>query len=144
MVYINKTSRSFFGHLKGLLLYRIMAYFTRINQRRTMYQSGLKQLGHQMHLVTRTMSVEPSATTPQTPRKKRPLTESPSTARVLQEARRGTIFKQPTNIMRRDEDFDGSVLTASQEAHYHRLQVEKDHEAARQKRHSFAAIPSRQ
>ena len=77
-----------------------------------------------MHIVTRTMSVEPpTCQTPDTPRRKRPLTDSPSTARVLQEARRGTIFKQPTNIMRRDEDFDSGVQTASQEAHYLKLEM---------------------
>ena len=55
--------------------------------------------------------------------RKRALCDSPSTARVLREARRGTIFKPPTNIIIRDEDMDGMVCqTASQQAHFRKLE----------------------
>ena len=115
-----------------------MAYLTKINNRRTMYQSGLRTLGEAMHVVTRsaaqpardssparytfhvqnplpktkkgpyqfhTISIQhnfrpgvPRINTP-TIGRKRALCDSPSTARVLREARRGTIFKPPTNII---------------------------------------------
>ena len=50
--------------------------------------------------------------------RKRPLVDSPSTARVLREVRRGTVFKPPTYIMRRDDDMDFGMAfqTASQAA----------------------------
>lgn len=123
--------------LLGLVLYQVMAYLTKINNRRTMYQDGLRQIGEQMHVVTRTMSTEPTGAsanvTPKTPRRqhhhhqqqKRPLADSPSTARVLREARRGTIFKPPTNIIIRDEELDGAMCnmqTASQQAHFRKLE----------------------
>ena len=37
-----------------------MDYLTRMNRRKNMARSGLKQIGEHMHVVTRTMSAEPS------------------------------------------------------------------------------------
>merc|ERR1712154_711679 len=87
-------------HSTGLILYQIMAYLTKINNRRTMYQSGLRTLGEAMHVVTRSAAQparDSSPARPGVPRintptigRKRALCDSPSTARVLREARRGT------------------------------------------------------
>ena len=61
------------------------------------------------------------------PVRKRPLVDSPSTARVLREVRRGTVFKPPTYIMRRDDDMDFGLAfqTASQAAHNKKMQFEE-------------------
>lgn len=61
------------------------------------------------------------------PVRKRPLVDSPSTARVLREVRRGTVFKPPTNVMRRDDDMDFGLAfqTASQEAHNFKIRYEE-------------------
>merc|ERR1719412_1465175 len=101
-----------------------------MNKRKHMARQGLKQIGEHMNAVTRTMSAEPSGTTPKStpkPVRKRPLVDSPSTARELREVRRGTVFKPPTYIMRRDDDMDFGVAfqTASQEAHYNKMRLEE-------------------
>ena len=141
--------------VSGLVLYQIMAYFTNRNNRRDMYQSGVRTLTEAMHGVAgRLVEVEPrhadnvagaekgekskggggggygsgvnsfELEVPSTPTgRKRALCDSPSTARVLREARRGTIFKPPTNIIIRDEDMDGMVCqTVSQQAHFRKLE----------------------
>lgn len=61
------------------------------------------------------------------PVRKRPLVDSPSTARVLREVRRGTVFKPPTYVMRRDDDMDFGVAfqTAEQAAHNERRRFEE-------------------
>ena len=47
-------------YISGLALYKLMDYLTRMNRRKNMARSGLKQIGEHMHVVTRTMSAEPS------------------------------------------------------------------------------------
>ena len=46
--------------LSGLALYKLMDHLTRMNRRKNMARSGLKQIGEHMHVVTRTMSAEPA------------------------------------------------------------------------------------
>jgi len=134
----------------GLILYQIMAYLTKINNRRTMYQSGLRTLGEAMHVVTRSAAQparDSSPVRPGVPRintptigRKRALCDSPSTARVLREARRGTIFKPPTNIIIRDEDLDGMVCqTVSQQAHFRKLEQihQREYEQEKLKKNSI-------
>ena len=42
----------------GLAIYKLLGYLTRMNRRKNMARSGLKQIGEHMHVVTRTMSAE--------------------------------------------------------------------------------------
>lgn len=55
------------------------------------------------------------------------MVDSPSTARVLREVRRGTVFKPPTYIMRKDSDMDFGLAfqTASQAAHNNKIRYEE-------------------
>ena len=78
-----------------------------------------------------------SGTTPK-PVRKRPLVDSPSTARVLREVRRGTVFKPPTYVMRRDDDMDFGVAfqTASQAAHLEKIRFEEGIEMEIQNEHA--------
>ena len=73
------------------------------------------------------MVTGPTPTSTPRPVRKRPLVDSPSTARVLREVRRGTVFKPPTYIMRRDDDMDFGLgfQTASQEAHNNKIRYEE-------------------
>ena len=47
-------------HCLGLALYKLMEYLTKKNRRKIMARHGLKQIGEHMHVVTRTMSADPS------------------------------------------------------------------------------------
>ena len=80
-----------------------------------------------MKLQTSFILIGPTPKSTPKPVRKRPLVDSPSTARVLREVRRGTVFKPPTNIMRRDDDMDFGLAfqTASQEAHNIRIRYEE-------------------
>ena len=50
----------FTSHYLGLALYKLMEYLTKKNRRKIMARHGLKQIGEHMHVVTRTMSADPS------------------------------------------------------------------------------------
>ena len=55
-----KAAINYLVFILGLALYKLMDYLTRMNRRKNMARHGLKQIGEHMHVVTRTMSAEPS------------------------------------------------------------------------------------
>ena len=91
--------------------------------------NSIEVVNDQTHYLTNIIHCCAGDTPKSTPKpvRKRPLVDSPSTARVLREVRRGTVFKPPTYIMRRDDDMDFGVAfqTASQEAHYNKMRFEE-------------------
>ena len=114
----------------GLLLRKAFIYFTRIRQTREKYHGGLRQMAEHMHVVTRTLSTEPTPvpTPVATPSIKRPLSGSesaPTIATKTRYVRNGDkqitihspesiamdMFKPSTHTMTRGDSEIGSLTT---------------------------------
>eukprot|EP00095_Tigriopus_kingsejongensis_P002428 maker-scaffold855_size87859-snap-gene-0.11 protein:Tk02428 transcript:maker-scaffold855_size87859-snap-gene-0.11-mRNA-1 annotation:"hypothetical protein EUTSA_v10012875mg" len=113
----------FFMIVLGLLLRKTFMYFTHLRSHRDKCQGGLRQMGEQMHVVTRTMSTDPNQTfaldTPQVVKK--PLSPQPSN--VLANNNGATIAETSlddimpySHTMLVDESDDIRTLTTAREA----------------------------
>ena len=119
--------------LSGLIFHQVISYAAKLRSRRRQYESGLKQFGDQMNMVTRTISNPPSAnpTPTGTP------TGTPSIGlrklaalnnnnqKMGQNLRMVTgipdddnsVFKPSTHVMRREDSALGTMTTATQLRH---------------------------